>query len=38
MIVFSFTGREGLERWMQRADELLRRYSGAEGLETSLVT
>jgi DNA/RNA-binding domain of Phe-tRNA-synthetase-like protein len=38
MIVFSFTGREGLERWMQRADDLLRRYSGAEGLETSLVT
>ncbi len=38
MIVFSFTGREGLERWMQRADDLLRQYSGAEGLETSLVT
>jgi DNA/RNA-binding domain of Phe-tRNA-synthetase-like protein len=38
MVVFSFTGQEGLEPWMQRADELLRQYSGGEGIETSLVT
>jgi len=36
MVVFSFTGREGLERWMQRAAELLERYSGGDGIETSL--
>jgi DNA/RNA-binding domain of Phe-tRNA-synthetase-like protein len=38
MVVFSFTGPEGLERWMQRASELLRRYCGGEGIETTLVT
>jgi DNA/RNA-binding domain of Phe-tRNA-synthetase-like protein len=38
MVVFSFTGPQGLERWMQRAGELLRRYCGGEGIETSLVT
>jgi DNA/RNA-binding domain of Phe-tRNA-synthetase-like protein len=38
MVVFSFTGPVGLERWMQRAGELLGRYSSAEGIETSLVT
>ena len=37
MVVFSFTGPEGLEHWMQRAGELLRRYCGGEGIETSLV-
>jgi len=36
MVVFSFTGREGLERWMQRAGELLERCSGGDGIETSL--
>jgi DNA/RNA-binding domain of Phe-tRNA-synthetase-like protein len=38
MVVFSFTGPEELERWVQRASELLGRYSGAEGIETFLVT
>lgn len=38
MVVFSFAGPEGLERWMQRAGELLERYSGGDGIETSLVT
>ena len=37
MIVFSFTGPEGLERWMQRAGELLWRYSGGDMIETSVV-
>lgn len=37
MVVFSFTGPEGQERWMQRAGELLRQYSGGDGIETSLV-
>lgn len=37
MVVFSFMGPEGLERWVQRASELLGRYSGAEAIETSLV-
>jgi DNA/RNA-binding domain of Phe-tRNA-synthetase-like protein len=38
MVMFSFTGPEGLERWMQRACELLRQYSGGEGIKTSMVT
>ena len=38
MVVFSFTGPEGLERWMNRAGELLRQYSGGDGIETSLVS
>jgi DNA/RNA-binding domain of Phe-tRNA-synthetase-like protein len=38
MVVFSFTGPEGLERWMQRASELLHRYCGGEGVETFLVS
>lgn len=38
MVVFSFNGPEGLERWMQRAGELLRQYSGGDRIETSLVT
>jgi DNA/RNA-binding domain of Phe-tRNA-synthetase-like protein len=38
MVVFSFTGPEGLERWMSRSGELLRRYCGGEGIETFLVT
>jgi DNA/RNA-binding domain of Phe-tRNA-synthetase-like protein len=38
MVVFSFTGPEGLERWMERAGELLRRYSSGDGMETALVT
>src|SRR5579859_400086 len=37
IVVFSFTGPEGLEHWMSRASELLRRYCGGEGIETSLV-
>ncbi|HET8887438.1 MAG TPA: phenylalanine--tRNA ligase beta subunit-related protein [Candidatus Angelobacter sp.] len=37
MNMFSFTGPEGLERWMQRADELLRRYSAGDMIETSVV-
>jgi hypothetical protein len=36
--VFSFTGPQGLERWVQRAGELLRHYSGGDEIETSLVT
>ncbi len=38
MVLFSFTGPEGLEHWMQRADELLGRYCGGEGIETFLVS
>lgn len=38
MLVFSFTGPQGLERWMARAGELLCRYCGGEGIEASLVT
>lgn len=37
MVIFSFTGAEGLEIWVERASELRNRYSGAEGIETSLV-
>jgi DNA/RNA-binding domain of Phe-tRNA-synthetase-like protein len=36
MVVFSFTGPEGLERWTQRAGELLRQYSSGDGIETSV--
>lgn len=36
MVVFSFTGPEGLERWMQRAGELLHRYCGGAEIETSM--
>jgi DNA/RNA-binding domain of Phe-tRNA-synthetase-like protein len=36
MVVFSFTGPEGLEQWTQRAAELLRQYSSGDGIETSL--
>jgi DNA/RNA-binding domain of Phe-tRNA-synthetase-like protein len=36
MVVFSFTGPEGLEQWTQRAGELLRQYSSGDGIETSL--
>jgi len=38
MVVFSFTGTEGLEPWMQRAGDRLRRYSSSAGIETSIVT
>ena len=38
MVVFSFAGMEGLERWAERASELLGRYCGGEGIETALVT
>jgi DNA/RNA-binding domain of Phe-tRNA-synthetase-like protein len=38
MVVFSFCGSEGIERWVQRASELLRRYSSGEEIETFLVT
>jgi len=37
MVIFSFTGPEGLERWIERASELLGRYSAGEEIETSLV-
>ena len=37
MVVFSFTGPQGLEHWVSRASELLRRYRGSEGIETSFV-
>lgn len=37
MVIFSFTGPEGLERWVGRANELLGRYSGGEEIETFLV-
>ena len=37
MVVFSFTGQEGLERWVDCASELLSRYSGGEGIETFVV-
>ncbi len=38
MVLFSFTGPEDLGHWMQRADELLGRYCGGEGIETFLVS
>jgi DNA/RNA-binding domain of Phe-tRNA-synthetase-like protein len=38
MVVFSFTGPQGLEQWVSRASELLRRHCSAEEIETSLVT
>jgi DNA/RNA-binding domain of Phe-tRNA-synthetase-like protein len=38
MVVFSFCGSEGIERWIQRASELLLRYSSGEEIETFLVT
>lgn len=38
MVVFSFTGSDGLDRWMDRAGELLRRYSGGDNIETRIVT
>jgi DNA/RNA-binding domain of Phe-tRNA-synthetase-like protein len=38
MVVFSFTGPDGLERWVSRASELLRRYCGGEEIETSFLT
>jgi DNA/RNA-binding domain of Phe-tRNA-synthetase-like protein len=38
MVVFSFTGPQGLEHWVSRASELLRRYCGGEEIETSVVT
>jgi len=37
MVIFSFSGSEGLERWIERASELLGRYSAGEEIETSLV-
>jgi len=37
MVIFSFTGPEGLERWVERASELIGRYSGGEEIETFLV-
>jgi len=38
MVVFSFTGPEGLHRWMERASDLLRQYSGGQNVETTLVS
>jgi DNA/RNA-binding domain of Phe-tRNA-synthetase-like protein len=35
MVVFSFTGPDGLPRWVERASNLLRQYCGAQGIETS---
>jgi DNA/RNA-binding domain of Phe-tRNA-synthetase-like protein len=37
MVVFSFTGREGLERWMVRVGDLLGKYAGGQGIESSVV-
>jgi DNA/RNA-binding domain of Phe-tRNA-synthetase-like protein len=37
MVVFSFTGREGLERWMVRASDLLGKYACGQGIESSVV-
>jgi DNA/RNA-binding domain of Phe-tRNA-synthetase-like protein len=37
MIVFSFTGPEDLDRWMNRASELLGQYCSGEGIEAFLV-
>jgi DNA/RNA-binding domain of Phe-tRNA-synthetase-like protein len=38
MIVFSFRGPQGLEQWVSRASELLRRHCDGEEIETSFVT
>jgi DNA/RNA-binding domain of Phe-tRNA-synthetase-like protein len=38
MVVFSFTGPQGLEQWVSRASELFRRFCGAEEIEISVVT
>ncbi|MBZ5505356.1 MAG: hypothetical protein LAO78_07705 [Acidobacteriia bacterium] len=37
MVVFSFAGREGLERWMARASDLLSKYGEGQGIESSVV-
>ena len=37
MVIFSFTGPEGIERWVERASDLLRQHSGGEEIETFLV-
>ncbi|MGZ4829411.1 MAG: B3/B4 domain-containing protein [Candidatus Angelobacter sp.] len=37
MVVFSFTGREGMERRMERASDLLRQYGGARSVECIVV-
>ena len=37
MIVFSFTDPEDLDRWMNRASELLGQYCSGEGIEAFLV-
>jgi DNA/RNA-binding domain of Phe-tRNA-synthetase-like protein len=34
MVLFSFTGPDELERWLDRASGLLRQYSGGDGIET----
>ena len=36
MVVFSFSGPEDLDRWMNRAGELLRGYCGGKGIQTFL--
>lgn len=38
MVVFSFTGPEGLHRWTERASDLLRQYARAPNVETTLVS
>ncbi|MGZ7057007.1 MAG: B3/B4 domain-containing protein [Candidatus Angelobacter sp.] len=37
MVVFSFTGREGMQRRMERASDLLRQYGGARSVECIVV-
>jgi DNA/RNA-binding domain of Phe-tRNA-synthetase-like protein len=37
MVLFSFTGPDELERWMERASGLLRQYCGGNGIETCVV-
>lgn len=36
MVVFSFTGREGLERWVARASDLLGKYGKGQEVESSV--
>lgn len=38
MVLFSFAGREGLHRSMERASTLLRQHAGAQNVETTLVS
>lgn len=37
MVIFSFTGPQGLERWTNAASDLLQRYADAQQVETAVI-